>query len=479
MAGKKIQLKDQLGRVIHLNSDATDGATLGKNLYGPDGKLLTAAQIINPPASNQNASATVWKLIREVPANIQKLAKLATSGFAVRQASGEWVTRTLQAGVGIDITNPDGDAGDPTVSLEDLPDSGVGAALVKITRDAQGRIPGTQAASTTDLAEGANLYYTDARADARIALQKGQPNGIADLDAGGKIPTARLPAIAITETFVVASQAAQLALTAQEGDVAVRTDQSKNYIRNAGTSGTMTDWTELLTPAAPVQSVNGKTGTVNLVPADIGAATAAQGAKADSAVQSVVAGTGISVNNTDPRNPVLSGLIPLSGLYSARPTAVVAGDGAIYLATDVQEAYVSNGSAWALMPGAGCLLASSERTTPISITTNPPGVDVPGLTFNVVVGERPLILSFGASLYLSGAAGDIGAMILNVDGVNVSQLLVPGLPTYTGFSRDVLITGKTPGSTVVVKIVAFATSASTLTIFGDPADKSFLYARNA
>lgn len=339
MAGKKIQLKDQLGRVINLNTGATDGATVGKNLYGPDGKLLTAAQIINPAESSQNASPTVWKLIREVPTNIQKLAKLVGKGMATRRNDGEWALRTLQKGTGIDIANSDGEAGDPTISLEDVADSGngallaitrdgkgrvtgtraatitgtanqitvtngtaaagmptialadlansgAGAGLVKITRDAKGRVSGTQAASTTDLAEGANLYYSDARADARIALQKGQPNGIADLDAGGKIPTARLPAIAITETFVVASQAAQLALTAQEGDVAVRTDQSKNYIRNAGTSGTMTDWTELLTPAAPVQSVNGKTGTVNLVPSDIGAATAAQGTKADSALQS-------------------------------------------------------------------------------------------------------------------------------------------------------------------------------------------------
>lgn len=37
--------------------------------------------------------------------------------------------------------------------------------------------------------------------------------------------------------------------------------------------------------AAPVQSVNGQTGNVSITPANIGAATAAQGAKADSALQ--------------------------------------------------------------------------------------------------------------------------------------------------------------------------------------------------
>lgn len=48
---------------------------------------------------------------------------------------------------------------------------------------------------TDDLAEGStNLYYTDSRADARITLQKGASNGLATLDAGGKIPVSQLPA---------------------------------------------------------------------------------------------------------------------------------------------------------------------------------------------------------------------------------------------------------------------------------------------
>ncbi len=54
--------------------------------------------------------------------------------------------------------------------------------------------------------------------------QKGATNGIASLDGSGLIPTSQLPALAISDTSVVASQAAMLALTAQVGDVAVRTD---------------------------------------------------------------------------------------------------------------------------------------------------------------------------------------------------------------------------------------------------------------
>lgn len=56
--------------------------------------------------------------------------------------------------------------------LVDLPDSGSGTGLVKITRDSKGRVEGTQAATTTDLAEGSNLYFTDGRADARVAVHR-------------------------------------------------------------------------------------------------------------------------------------------------------------------------------------------------------------------------------------------------------------------------------------------------------------------
>lgn len=123
---------------------------------------------------------------------------------------------------------------------------------------------------TDDLAEGGtNLYYTNARADARIALQKGAANGLATLDAGSKIPSAQLPAIAITDTFVVASQAAMLALSAQTGDVAVRTDLSETFILQGTDPTVLSDWVMLLTPTDAVISVNGQTGAVSLDSDDI------------------------------------------------------------------------------------------------------------------------------------------------------------------------------------------------------------------
>lgn len=44
------------------------------------------------------------------------------------------------------------------------------------------------------------------------------------LGSGGKLDTAVLPALAITQPFPVSSQAAMLALDAQIGDVAIRSD---------------------------------------------------------------------------------------------------------------------------------------------------------------------------------------------------------------------------------------------------------------
>lgn len=91
------------------------------------------------------------------------------------------------------------------------------------------------------------------------------------LGAGGKLPSSTLPALAITDTFVVASQAAMLALSAAEtGDVAVRSDLNKSFILRGSNPAVLADWQELLTPTDAVLSVNGQTGVVVLTTQHIG-----------------------------------------------------------------------------------------------------------------------------------------------------------------------------------------------------------------
>lgn len=132
-----------------------------------------------------------------------------------------------------------------------------------------------------------------ARADADALLiplaQKGAANGVATLDGGGLVPVGQLPALAITDTFPVNSQAAMLALVAQRGDVAVRSDLSKSFILAADPASTLANWLELATPVDAVQSVNGRAGVVSglaeqtAVTAEASARTAADAAHDGSA----------------------------------------------------------------------------------------------------------------------------------------------------------------------------------------------------
>ena len=61
--------------------------------------------------------------------------------------------------------------------------------------------------------------------------------------------------IALTTVQTAANETAHLNLTAQEGDIVVRSDQNKSYVHNGGTAGTMADYTLLLTPTDAVLSV--------------------------------------------------------------------------------------------------------------------------------------------------------------------------------------------------------------------------------
>lgn len=99
--------------------------------------------------------------------------------------------------------------------------------------------------------------------------EKNQINGYAGLDGSGKIFSNQLPSLAITDTFVVNSQAAMLALSfAEVGDIAVRTDLNKTFILKGSNYSVLSEWQELLSPTDSVFSVFGRTGTVTANPGD-------------------------------------------------------------------------------------------------------------------------------------------------------------------------------------------------------------------
>jgi hypothetical protein len=85
----------------------------------------------------------------------------------------------------------------------------------------------------------------------------------------GTLGTNQLPALAINDVFTAATQTAMLALTAQRGDIAIRTDTNESYVLATDSPATLADW-KLLTANGNVLSVAGKTGTVTLVKGDVG-----------------------------------------------------------------------------------------------------------------------------------------------------------------------------------------------------------------
>lgn len=125
------------------------------------------------------------------------------------------------------------------------------------------------AADTAEASARATADTTEAtsRANADATLiplsQKGAASGVASLDSGGKITVGQLPSLSITDTFVVGSQAAMLALNAQTGDLAIRTDTNRTYVLAGADPTVLSNWVLLPVPAGGgVSSVNTRTGDV-------------------------------------------------------------------------------------------------------------------------------------------------------------------------------------------------------------------------
>lgn len=73
-------------------------------------------------------------------------------------------------------------------------------------------------------------------------------------------------------------------------------------------------------------------------------ATAAQGALADSAVQSVIAGSNVTVDNTDPRNPVVSASASGTGDFSSNTSSSVDGEIVLFSGTGGKTGKRATGS---------------------------------------------------------------------------------------------------------------------------------------
>lgn len=241
---------------------------------------------------------------------------------------------------------------------------------------------GTQTAST--------ISDFNSTVDSRISAAAGTT--LATL-VGGLIPTSQIPAAALTTVQTAASQAAMLALTAQEGDVVIRSDEHKSYMKNNGTSGTMSDWTLLDSPSGAVTSVNSQTGTVVLGKADIGLGNVDNTADVNKAVLSatklasartvqtnLASTSSASFDGSANITPGVTGTLPVGngGTGAATLTGIVKGNGtSAFTAATAGTDYVTP---------SGSITGNAATATKLATARNINGVAFDG-SANITVAD--------------------------------------------------------------------------------------------
>lgn len=130
--------------------------------------------------------------------------------------------------------------------------------LPQISVDAKGRITEISAMAPADartlLELGTAALKNTGAAAGNVPL----------IGADGKLDTSIMPQLVITDVKEAASQAEMLALNVQQGDVCLRTDETKTYILAGSDPKVLENWKLWLSPGCNVLSVNGKTGVVVL-----------------------------------------------------------------------------------------------------------------------------------------------------------------------------------------------------------------------
>jgi hypothetical protein len=381
-------------------SDLADGAVTSAKIL--DGTIVNAD--INATAAISKTKLDLGGTITSadlVDGTIVNADINAAAGIALSKLAVDPLARGNHTGTQAASTISDFDTQVRTSRLDQM-----AAPTAAVTLNAQ-KITGL--ADPTNAQDAVTLNY--------ITTQKGAVNGIAELDGNGLVPTHHLPALAISETFVVASQAAMLALTAQVGDVAVRTDVNKSFILTATPASTLANWQELLTPTDAVLSVDGSTGAVSLSGTYLNRTTG-QLLGALDANSFKVTNLGTPTSNADAATKVYVDTVAGSataaaasaaaaattydnfddrylGAKSSAPTLDNDGDalitGAIYWNSTTNAMYAWTGSAWGSISSTADIFR--YRFTASGGETSESGLDDNGLTLSYIVGKEQVYLN--------------------------------------------------------------------------------------
>jgi hypothetical protein len=366
------------GAIVNADVNASAGITYGKLSLNSS---ITSADIVDGTIVNGDISASA----------AIALSKLATDPLARANHTGTQTASTIS----------DFDTQVRTSRLDQM-----AAPTASVALNAQ-KITGL--ADPTSNQDAVTLKY--------LTDQKGANNGIASLDGSGLIPTNQLPALAITETSVVVSQAAMLALTAQVGDVAVRTDVNKSFILTASPATTLGNWQELLTPTDAVLSVDGNTGAISLSGTYLNRTTGQLLGNLD-ANNFKVTGLGTPTSNADAATKVYVDTVAGSATAAAASAAAAAttydnfddrylgakssapsvdndGDalieGALYWNSVSNQMFAWDGAAWGSISSTAAIFR--YKYTAAGGETSESGLDDNGVTLSYLPGKEQVYLN--------------------------------------------------------------------------------------
>ena len=196
----------------------------------------------------------------------------ATTNEEIQDVAGAMVTGNTETGITVTYQDADGTIDFVVASQTDE----------NFTTADHSKLDGIEANATADQTDAEIRAAVEAATDSNVftdadhtklnAIEASADvtdttNVVAALTAGNGITiaadgTIAAGALALTSVNTAANQTAQLALTTEEGDVVIRSDENKTYIHNGGTAGTMADFTLMATPSDAVTSVAGNTGVV-------------------------------------------------------------------------------------------------------------------------------------------------------------------------------------------------------------------------
>lgn len=112
--------------VVELEAGATKGATVGRNLYWPDGSVVTEAELTAGSTSTPTTpgtTITAWNLILNIPQNVLALAGQTGAGIFVLDGAGNSFVREVVSTDGsVTIGNGNGVGGNIDLSVP-VPDT--------------------------------------------------------------------------------------------------------------------------------------------------------------------------------------------------------------------------------------------------------------------------------------------------------------------------------------------------------------------